>query len=107
MDFLLLLAPAHGALGYDGPGDFHLAKDGRLRRRGPGETADFAHTGICIARPEAFADSPAGAFSLNLLWDRALAKGRLFGLPLSGEWMHVGTPESVEQAAHRLREADG
>ncbi|HHK74405.1 MAG TPA: hypothetical protein ENJ57_04475, partial [Rhizobiales bacterium] len=107
MDFLLLLAPARGSLGYDGPGDFHLAQDGRLRRRGPDETAEFAHTGICITHPGAFANSPSGAFSLNLLWDRALAGGRLFGLPLSGEWMHVGTPESVEQATRRLREKSG
>jgi MurNAc alpha-1-phosphate uridylyltransferase len=105
MDFLLLLASSHGSLGYDGPGDFHLLPDGRLRRRGPGEAAEFAHTGICIARHEAFANSPSSAFSLNLLWDRALAKNRLFGLPLRGEWMHVGAPNSVAQAARRLQEA--
>jgi MurNAc alpha-1-phosphate uridylyltransferase len=45
-----------------------------------------------------FADSPEGAFSLNLLWDRALAKGRLFGMRLDGHWMHVGTPEALAEA---------
>ncbi len=104
MDFLLLLAPAHGSLGYDGPGDFHLRADGRIQRRAKGETAKYAHTGICIAHPRAFADCPEGAFSLNLLWDRASGAGRLYGLALEGEWMHVGTPQSVAAAEKKLQE---
>ncbi len=45
-----------------------------------------------------FDNAPQGPFSLNLLWDRAIARGRLFGLRLDGSWMHVGTPESVHDA---------
>ena len=50
----------------------------------------------------AIADVPADAFSLTLLFDRAAAKGRLFGLRLEGVWMHVGTPEAVAAAEAAL-----
>ena len=42
-----------------------------------------------------FADTPEGAFSLNLLFDRAIRSGRLFGMRLDGQWLHVGTPEAI------------
>jgi len=42
--------------------------------------------------------SPPGAFSLNLLFDRAIEAGRLYGLRLEGVWMHVGTPEAIAAA---------
>ncbi len=32
------------------------------------------------------------------VWDRALAKGRLYGVRLDGHWMHVGTPEALAEA---------
>ncbi len=103
MDCLLLLAARRGALGYDGPGDFHLAASGRVRRRDSGEVADYAHTGICIIHPRLFQDSPETPFSLNLLWDRAMHAGRLFALPMQGRWMHVGTPDAVARAGQILR----
>ncbi|MDX2318069.1 MAG: nucleotidyltransferase family protein, partial [Hyphomicrobiaceae bacterium] len=45
-----------------------------------------------------FENAPEGAFSLNVLWDQALAKDRLYGVRLDGRWMHVGTPEALEEA---------
>jgi MurNAc alpha-1-phosphate uridylyltransferase len=32
------------------------------------------------------------------MWDRAIAKGRLFGMRLEGVWIHVGTPEARDEA---------
>jgi MurNAc alpha-1-phosphate uridylyltransferase len=104
MDALLLLADARASLGYDGPGDFALDKQGRLQRRGAGETAPYVFAGVSIAHPRLFADSPDGAFSLNPLWDAAIARGRLFGARLQGEWMHIGTPEALAAAEQRLRD---
>ena len=49
-----------------------------------------------------FADTPDGAFSLNLLFDRAIAAGRLYGMPLDGQWLHVGTPDAIAAAEERL-----
>ena len=45
-----------------------------------------------------FEDAPQGPFSLNVLWDRALDKERLYGVRLDGRWMHVGTPEALKEA---------
>ena len=46
--------------------------------------------------------SRPGAFSLTMLFDRAAAAGRLYGLRLEGLWMHVGTPEAVKAAEAAL-----
>ena len=101
MDMLLLVAPTATSLGYEGAGDFLMDADGRLERRGERAVAPFIYAGVAIVKPELFADTPEGAFSLNLLFDRAIDRGRLFGTPLDGQWLHVGTPEAITAAAAR------
>ncbi len=98
MDGLLLLAPTASSIGYEGRGDFALAPDGRLRRRTEREILPFVYAGAAIFQPRMFAGAPAGPFALSSLFDRAAQAGRLFGLRLEGVWMHVGTPEAVQQA---------
>jgi len=105
MDALLLLAPTADSIGYAGRGDFAMLPDGRLRRRGEREVVPFVYAGAAILAPALFAGAPAGAFPLTLLFDRAGAKGRLFGLRLEGLWMHVGTPEAVAAAEAALAAA--
>ncbi len=105
MDVLLLLAPIAGSIGYSGRGDYAMLPDGRLRRHGENEVVPFLYAGAAILAPSLFADVPSGAFSLNLLFDRASANGRLFGLRLEGLWMHVGTPEAVAAAEAALAAA--
>jgi MurNAc alpha-1-phosphate uridylyltransferase len=105
MDVLLLLHPTAYAHGYDGPGDFFMSPLGQLRRRREREVAPFIFTGIQMLHPRIFRDLPAGAYSLNLLYDRAAEAERLCGLRHDGEWFHVGTPEAlgdVENALHHL-----
>ena len=102
MDFLLLVALASHSIGYDGRGDFQMLADGRLVRRKEREMVPFAFTGVSIAHPRAFRDAPAGAFSLNVLWSRAIEQGRLYGVRLDGTWMHIGTPEAVKAAERRI-----
>jgi N-acetyl-alpha-D-muramate 1-phosphate uridylyltransferase len=102
MDALLLLAPTAGSIGYQGRGDYTLLPDGRLRRRAEQEVVPFIYAGAAILSPALFADAPVGAFPLTLLFDRAGANGRLFGLRLEGVWMHVGTPEAVVAAETAL-----
>ena len=53
-------------------------------------------------KPELLDDTPDGPFSANLLYDRAIEAGRLFGLRLDGEWLHVGDPPSIAAAEERL-----
>ncbi len=98
MDMLLLLAARESSVGFDGAGDFHQDGAGRLARRGQAPSAPFVYAGVAILKPELFADTPEGSFSLNLLFDRAIAAGRLFGHRLDGRWLHVGTPEAIPLA---------
>lgn len=106
MDLLLLLSEREGSVGFDGAGDFFRDGEGRLTRRGKATGAPFVYAGVAIIKPELFADTPEGSFSFNLLFDRAITAGRLFGHELDGRWLHVGTPEAiplaeVAYAAHR------
>jgi MurNAc alpha-1-phosphate uridylyltransferase len=98
MDCLLLLAPVATSIGYAAKGDFAMGPDGRLARRGEGEIVPFAFAGVSLCDGRLFEDAPDGRFSLNLLWDKALAKGRLYGVRLDGRWMHVGSPEALAKA---------
>jgi MurNAc alpha-1-phosphate uridylyltransferase len=102
MDCLMLLALASQSLGYQGRGDFAFAADGRIRRRVEQEIVPFAFTGVSLAHPRLFDGSPDGAFSLNVVWDKAIAAGRAFGVRMEGTWMHVGTPDALAQAEQRL-----
>ena len=103
MDALLLLHPAAFAYGYEGRGDFFMDPLGQARRRGEREVAPFVFAGIQILRPKLFDGTPEGAFSLNLVYDKALAAERLWALRHDGEWYHVGTPDAlrgIEDAFH-------
>ena len=105
MDALLLLHPTAYALGYEGRGDFMMTPDGLLRRRREREVAPFVFAGPQILHPRLFEGAPDGAFSLNLLYDRAIESQRLWGVRHDGEWFHVGTPdalEATEEALHFL-----
>ena len=102
MDCLLLLALSSASIGYDGRGDFLMSPDGLLQRRPERELAPFVFTGVSIAHPRLFDGAPAGAFSLNQLWDRAIQQRRLYGIRLDGTWMHVGTPAALAEAEQAL-----
>ena len=98
MDALLLVASTVRTIGYSGRGDFRMDPAGRLVRRGEREVVPFVYAGAAILHPRLFAGSPPGAFSLNLLFDKAMEEGRLFGVRLDGLWLHIGTPEAIGEA---------
>lgn len=97
MDALLLLHPTGTAVGYEGKGDFHAEPGQPPRRRTADETAPFLFTGVQILHPRLFKDAPAGKFSLNVLYDKALNLGRLAAIIHDGNWYHVGTPEALPE----------
>lgn len=98
MDALLLVAATVRTVGYHGRGDFRMDPAGRLVRRPEREVVPFVYGGAAILHPRLFADAPAGPFSLNVLFNRALEAGRLFGVRLDGLWFHVGTPDAISEA---------
>lgn len=101
MDALLLLHPVDRAVGYDGKGDFFL-DNGLLRRRRDEPSAPYVFTGVQLVHPRLFAGSPAGAFSMNVLYNRGMdADGRLHrirALVHDGDWLHVGDPDGLRAA---------
>ena len=103
MDCLLLLSPLERTVGYDGAGDFVLGDDGRLSRRAASSGTPLAYIGGYLVSPRLFAGAPQGGFSMNRLWDRAIARGRLFGIEHLGRWLHVGTPDAIPLAEHALK----
>jgi len=95
MDALLLVVPLARANCHGGRGDFHMDPIGLLSRRRPGKVAPFVYTGIQIVSRRLFADAPQGSFSTNILWDRAIAAGRAYGVVHQGLWFDVGTPPAI------------
>lgn len=103
MDCLMLLALSSASHGYQGRGDFALESEGKIRRRRhEQEIVPFAFTGVSIAHPRLFEASPDGAFSLNVVWSRAIAAGRAYGVRMDGVWMHVGSPDALAEAERCL-----
>lgn len=100
MDGLLLTLPAALTTGHKGAGDFTADRQGRLSRAA-GRLGDV-YLGAQIVQPQALAGLPEGAFSLNLLWDRLIGAGRLFGLRHKGGWCDVGHPGALPLAEAML-----
>jgi N-acetyl-alpha-D-muramate 1-phosphate uridylyltransferase len=103
MDALLLMVRTTQVEGVVGKGDFLLDPIGRMRRPKEREIAPYLYAGVQILNPALFEGAPAGAFSLNRLYDRAMEAGRLFGLVHDGVWFHLSTPEDLRNAEDTLR----
>ncbi len=97
MDGLLLMVPLARAVGYDGRGDFHMDGRGCLRRRSGVRMAPYVFSGVQILSKKLFDGEPVEPFSLNRIYNKAMAAGRLYGLTHQGLWFHVGTPEAVTE----------
>jgi MurNAc alpha-1-phosphate uridylyltransferase len=102
MDALLLVVPHARAMNFAGPGDFHMDPLGRLSRRRAGRIAPFIYTGIQLVSHRLLRDAPEGPFGTMLLWERAIAEGRLFGLSFTGLWFEVGTPQAIRPTEEAL-----
>jgi len=105
MDCLLLLCPPERTVGYDGQGDFLKESEGRIIGRVRHGEKGLAYIGAYLVHPRLFANVRLSKFSMNLLWDRAIAEKRLFGIEHEGLWLHVGTPEAISLAESALKEA--
>lgn len=98
MDGLLLLHFTVDAYGYRGLGDFCVDPLGALTRRPRSEVSPYLFTGVQLLHPRLFKGAPEGPFSLNLLYDRAIEAGRLYGIVHGGEWFHIGAPDGLAEA---------
>lgn len=100
MDGLLLLVPPERAMGHSGTGDFVMDGHHRLTRalgaQGP------VYLGAQMLRTDGLADIEEDVFSLNRVWDRMIARGRLYGVIHRGGWCDVGHPEGIALAEAML-----
>ncbi|MDR0809775.1 MAG: nucleotidyltransferase family protein [Gemmobacter sp.] len=101
MDALLLLLPAREATGYRGAGDFVLDPQGRITRAAG--AAGHAYLGAQIVKTGRLHEIPERVFSLNRIWDMAIAEGRAFGTVHRGGWCDIGRPEGIALAETLLR----
>ncbi len=83
---VLVPTPAHKA-----SGDFEL-RDGKVRNS---DNQDLTYSGIAFYRPEFFADSGGGRFSVVPLMRAAADRGQIEGSVYNGIWEDVGTPERL------------
>ena len=97
MDMALLCVPLGHTTGHNGKKDFQLDPDGRLTRYVDGDNP-VVYAGAIVLHSSLLDDAPDDAFNLNIYFDRAIEKGRLFGLVMDGEWITVGTPDALPQA---------
>ena len=98
MDMALLCVPLERTTGHNGKKDFQLDPDGRLSRYRESGDHPVVYAGAIVMHSSLLDDAPDDAFNLNIYFDRAIAKGRLYGLVMDGEWITVGTPDALPQA---------
>ena len=104
MDGLLLLHSTVEAYGYDGLGDFVVDPKGLLTRRPEREVSPYLFGGVQILQRKTFDGAPAGPFSLNQIYDRAIENARLFGSIHDGDWFHIGNSKGLTLAEGYFRQ---
>ena len=102
VDGVILLHRSFQVQAEIGLGDFFLDKVGLPRRRLEREIAPYIYAGVTLATPALFAGFGEARFSMNEVWDRALAAGRLRAVVHDGLWYHLSRPEDLEEAEHAL-----
>ncbi len=102
MDILLMTARLDQATGYEGRGDFVADGDGRLRRARDVSGEPVIYAGAGIIHPRIFEGAEPGISSLNRYFDEAIVAGRLYGMPMTGHWLTVGTPDAIGEAEAAL-----
>ena len=105
-DALLLLVERERARGYPYAGDFSMTDGDRILARGGRDTAPFVYASVQIVHPRLLEGAPEGAFSFNLLWNRASRRGRLRGVVWGGGWMTVDTIDNLAAAGDWLAGPD-
>lgn len=103
MDMALLCVDMDRTTGHNGKKDFNLADDGKLTRYRDRDPFPVVYAGAIAMNSRLLDDAPDDAFNLNIYFDRAIEKDRLFGLSLDGHWITVGTPDAIDDAEGIIR----
>ncbi|KAA0698913.1 nucleotidyltransferase family protein [Neorhizobium sp. P12A] len=98
MDMAMLCVDIDNTTGHNGKNDFGMAKDGRLTRFREHDPSPVVYAGAIAMDTSFLDDAPADAFNLNIYFDKAITRGRLYGMMMDGHWLTVGTPEAISDA---------
>ena len=98
MDMLLMLAPVASAVGHTGTGDFAFTDGTAITRSRTGHV----YAGAAILDPAIFEGDEPEVHSLNMHFDRLIARGRLHGHVMDGLWLTVGTPDAIGAAEEAI-----
>ncbi len=102
VDAVILVHRTFQVHGDVGPGDFFLDPWAVPRRRREREIAPYVYAGVTLARAALFDRHRAGRFSMNQVWDNAMAAGRLRAVVHDGLWFHLSRPDDLAEAEHAL-----
>jgi MurNAc alpha-1-phosphate uridylyltransferase len=103
-DCAFLMQETVPAVGYEGRGDFFLDQLGVPRRRRENEVVPFLFAGVQLLSRRLFAGERVEPFSMNRLWDKAIAQGRIIAIVHDGTWYDVGTMAGLAATESRLGE---
>ncbi len=104
MDMAMLCVRIENTTGHNGINDFSMAADGRLTRYRDDQSNPVVYAGAFAMRPEFLDDAPREPFNINTYFDKAIGRGRLYGMMMDGHWLTVGTPEAVDEAEETIRQ---
>lgn len=103
MDMALLCVRIEDTTGHNGKNDFSLGPDGRLTRYRDDPSNPVIYAGAIVMHSALLDDAPEEPFNLNIYFDKAIARGRLFGMMMEGHWLTVGTPDAIDDAEETIR----
>lgn len=103
MDMAMLCVNLDDTTGHNGKNDFNRDEAGRLSRVRTDGPDPVVYAGAIAMQTAFLDDAPDDAFNLNIYFDKAIARGRLYGMMLEGHWLTVGTPEAIGDAEETIR----
>lgn len=103
MDMAMLCVELERTTGHNGKNDFAMAQDGRLARYRDVGRDGVVYAGAIAMNPSFLDDAPDDAFNVNIYFDKAIERGRLYGIMMDGHWLTVGTPEAIGEAEEAIR----
>jgi MurNAc alpha-1-phosphate uridylyltransferase len=107
VDALLLVHRGFQVAAEIGNGDFQVDPWGVVRRPLEQELVPYVFAGLQLLHPRLFQGAPDGPFSLNRLWDDAIAADRLRAVVHDGLWFHLSTPPDLAEAEDTLQARNG
>lgn len=102
-DICKLLINPKNAIGFDGKpiysldNNFYIHKDTHL---------EYEFTGIQIIKRNLFDTYTVKPFSIRHIWQTVFDNHRMGGIEFSGKWLHIGTPQAVQDAENYLNNSN-